>query len=104
METGHQPATPERKPFRAQPGKRKHLVSFVLSVVLTVLAFVAVAVEKAAFVVPYILFLAIVQAVFQLFYWMHLSERGHRFPIIGIAAGAFVALTAVVTAIYWLWW
>lgn len=90
--------------FKRHESARKHLVTFILSIVLTALAFIAVMTTDKAFAVPFMIALAIVQVLFQLFYWMHLSQKGHRGPIIGIASGAVVTLTAIVTAIYWMWW
>lgn len=57
-----------------------------------------------SFILFFIVGLAIVQIIFQLAYWMHMKDRGHFFPIIGLAFGAFIALTAVIMAVYWVWW
>jgi cytochrome c oxidase subunit 4 len=86
-------------------GARDHLISFYLSAVLTIIAFIAVA--SGAFsktgLILFIVVLALIQVVFQLFVWMHLKEKGNLFPVMGIVSGAFVTLTAVITAIYWMW-
>ncbi len=57
-----------------------------------------------SFILFFIVGLAIVQIIFQLAYWMHMKDRGHLFPIMGLAFGAFIALTAVIMAVYWVWW
>jgi cytochrome c oxidase subunit 4 len=55
-------------------------------------------------VVPFIFLLALIQAGFQLFVWMHLDQKGHQFQRIFIGGGAFVALLAVIAFSYWIWW
>lgn len=57
-----------------------------------------------SFILIFIVTLALVQAIIQLFFWMHAKERGHLFPLIFLGGGAFVALTGVITAVYWMWW
>ncbi len=103
MEQHNTSSQPKRG--RAHASVKGHIVSFIISIVLTALAFIAIIFEPEAtgFVFPYIIGLAIVQAIVQLFVWMHLSEKGHIFPIIGMIMGVTVMITAVVTALYWLW-
>lgn len=95
----------QRKPKVKHSGAKVHVVTFILSIVLTILAFAAVAYEvvPAGFTVPFIVILAVVQAFFQLFVWMHLDQKGHEFPRLGIFSGCFVVLTAIVTFVYWVW-
>lgn len=57
-----------------------------------------------AFLLPFLVGLAIVQVIFQLTYWMHMKDKGHVFAIIGISFGVIIALTAVAAAVYWVWW
>jgi cytochrome c oxidase subunit 4 len=88
-------------------GPRNHVISFIISIVLTILAFIAVAYGEQlnpAFIVPFILILAVFQVVIQLFFWMHLKDRGHLYPTMFLFTGAFVALTAAIAALYWMWW
>ncbi|MGD8189724.1 cytochrome C oxidase subunit IV family protein [Brevibacillus ginsengisoli] len=96
-----QPAKPR---YKHNEGVSHHIVTFILSLVLTALAFFAVLFTDKKFAVPFMVGLAIIQVLFQLFYWMHLNQKGHRGPMIGIATGAFVTLTAIVMALYWVWW
>ncbi|OXM84918.1 cytochrome C oxidase subunit IV family protein [Paenibacillus rigui] len=87
-------------------GPRNHYLSYIISILLTILAFAAVlygGLDKS-FLIIFLVGLGIVQAVFQLAFWMHMKDRGHLFPIIGLAFGAFIALTAVIMAVYWVWW
>jgi len=94
------------KHLPSQHSARNHLITFALSIVLTAIAFAAVALEQVDIksVVPFIFLLALIQAGFQLFVWMHLDQKGHQFQRIFIGGGAFVALLAVIAFSYWIWW
>jgi len=86
-------------------GPRLHLLTFLLSSVLTILAFYAVIADVGkAFTIAILLAMAFVQALFQLYVWMHMKDRGHTYPQMGIALGFVVALTAVASTLYWIWW
>jgi cytochrome c oxidase subunit 4 len=95
----------ERKPKVKKESAKTHIVAFVASLVLTALAFIAVAYEvvPVGFTVPFIIGLAVVQAAFQLFIWMHLDQKGHEFPRIGIFTGSFFVLAFVFVFVYWVW-
>lgn len=84
---------------------KNHYITYFVSILLTAIAFAIVwrFDASAKFMVLFIVLLAVVQALFQIVFWMHLNEKGHRFPIAGIIMGAVVVLTLVVTAIYWVW-
>ncbi|WP_019119314.1 cytochrome C oxidase subunit IV family protein [Brevibacillus massiliensis] len=96
----------EEKHVPSQHSSRNHLITFGLSIILTAIAFAAVAMEQVDVksVVPFIFLLALIQAGFQLFVWMHLDQKGHQFQRIFMAAGAFVALLTIVTFVFWIWW
>ena len=87
-------------------GPRNHLLAFAMSLVLTFLAFVAVANPNLSAITKnaLLVLMAIVQVIVQLFFWMHLKDRGHTFPIIFMAFGIFVMITLVITAVFWVWW
>jgi cytochrome c oxidase subunit 4 len=57
-----------------------------------------------SFLFLFLLLLAVTQVIFQLAYWMHMKERGHLYPLIGLAFGGFVVLGGVLSALYWMWW
>lgn len=87
-------------------GPKNHYLSYIISIVLTMLAFAIVlygGIDRS-FIILFLVGLAVVQIIFQLAYWMHMKDRGHFFPILGLCFGTFVALTAVVMAVFWLWW
>jgi cytochrome c oxidase subunit 4 len=72
--------------------------SFILSLSLTAFAFIAVGakvIQNSLSLGMFILLLAVIQAAFQLFYFMHLHEKGHRFPLLFIVSATFVALITV---------
>jgi len=56
------------------------------------------------FVIFLLLGMAIVQAFAQMAFWMHMKDRGHFFPIIGIVGGVFVVIMLVALALLWTWW
>ena len=79
----------------------KHqVITFGLMIFLTVIAFVAVAYPKTfspLFSVPLILLLAAVQVIFQLYYFMHMSHKGHETPSFFLYAGLLVGLVTILT-------
>jgi cytochrome c oxidase subunit 4 len=87
-------------------GPMNHYLSYIVSILLTMLSFAIVIYGglDRSFLIIFLLSLAIVQAIFQVFVWMHGKERGHFFPLLFLSTGAFVALTAAVAAVYWVWW
>jgi cytochrome c oxidase subunit 4 len=87
-------------------GPRNHNLTYVVSALLTIFAFAAVLYGELdrMFTMIFIVVLGLIQAVFQLFFWMHAKERGHFMAVIGIAFGFFIALTAVAAAVFWTWW
>ncbi|MGG1441675.1 cytochrome C oxidase subunit IV family protein [Brevibacillus laterosporus] len=103
MDQHNHSSQPSKHSHAHNTSMKPHIVSFVLSIVLTALAFAAVIYmpDKKGFVYPYILFLGTVQALVQLYIWMHLKDKGHLFPVVGIFTGAFIMVTCVVMALYW---
>jgi Heme/copper-type cytochrome/quinol oxidase, subunit 4 len=87
-------------------GPQKHIVGFILSLALTIIAFAAVAAGEINETFTYIILvaMAVVQVIIQMAYWMHMKDRGHLFPIIGIISGVVVVFTMVIMALYWVWW
>lgn len=82
------------------------VITFALMIVLTLIAFIAVIYGEFSgyFVVPFILLLAAVQVVFQLYYFMHMSHKGHEAVSLFMYSGvlvAFITILAFVTVIWW---
>lgn len=86
----------------------KHqVVSFALMIFLTLIAFLAVMYPKTfdpIFTVPFIILLAVVQVIFQLYYFMHMSHKGHEAPSLFLYAGIAVGLLTILTFTVLIWW
>ena len=95
-----------RKEQHRVEGPKKHIIAFIFSVLLTLIAFVTVASGEINTDFVYIILVgsAILQVFIQLAFWMHMKDRGHTFAIIGILGGVFVVLLCVVMALAWVWW
>lgn len=86
-------------------GFKVHILSFVLSIVLTILAFAALGMGSSkTFVLLFLLLLALVQAVFQAAYWMHMNQKGHEFPITFMLSGFLCAIVVVFACTSLVWW
>ena len=46
----------------------------------------------------------VIQVFVQMAFWMHMKDRGHTFPIIGILIGRVRRIHDVIMAEYWAWW
>lgn len=105
-ETNLQQTVVSHEPVRHRESAKNHLIAFILSIVLTILAFITVATDtiSASFTVPFILGLAVIQAFFQLWVWMHLNQKGHLFAIVGIVSGSLIAFMSIVALVMWMWW
>ncbi|MDQ0177033.1 cytochrome c oxidase subunit IVB [Bacillus chungangensis] len=81
------------------------VVSFALMIFLTLVAFAAVYAEFSRwFTIPFILLLAIVQVIFQLYYFMHMNHKGHEAPSLMIYSGAFIGFVTVLAFLTIIWW
>ncbi|EIJ81631.1 cytochrome c oxidase, subunit IVB [Bacillus methanolicus PB1] len=85
---------------------RDQIISFSIMIFLTLIAFAAVAYEKFSgwFTVPFIILLAVVQVIFQLYYFMHMKERGHESPALFLYSGVLVAAMTVLALMTVVWW
>jgi cytochrome c oxidase subunit 4 len=85
----------------------KHqVITFGLMIFLTIVAFLSVAYPKTftpIFSVPFILLLAVVQVIFQLYYFMHMSHKGHEAPALFLYSGIVVAFLTVLTFMTIVW-
>lgn len=80
---------------------RRHTVSFVMMILMTILAFIAIASDAVSdkLAILFIILLAAIQVFFQLYVWMHMSHRGHDFPKWVITAGGAIAVITIMTLI-----
>ncbi|MCM2533529.1 cytochrome c oxidase subunit IVB [Neobacillus pocheonensis] len=85
---------------------RYQIVSFSMMIFLTLVAFAAVGIKgfTAWFTIPFILLLAVVQVIFQLYYFMHMSHKGHEAPSLFLFSGLLVGLITVLTFTTIIWW
>ena len=95
----------QTKRRKGHDGLRNHLITFVISIVLTILAFAAVSIPTLdkGFVYSLLVLMAIMQVLVQLGFWMHLKDRGHFWPILAMIFGGLVVLYVVVSAVFWIW-
>ncbi len=105
MSSNHSATGEQTKRHRAE-GPKKHIVAFVMSLALTIIAFAAVSAGEINTTFTYIIIvsMAVLQVFVQMAFWMHMKDRGHLFPIIAILGGVFIVFTMVIMALYWLWW
>lgn len=87
-------------------GAKNHLITFAVSLLLTALAFLAVAsgVVEGNALVLLLLFLAFVQVLFQLYIWMHMEQKGHGFVALCMYSGVGLAVVVVISFLLWVWW
>lgn len=99
----------ENLKFRKEKNKEEmtqQVIVFSLTIFLTVIAFAAVIFQDVIsiwFVAPFILVLAVVQVLFQLFYFMHMSHKGHESPIIFLFTGVLIAIVTIVALMTIVW-
>ena len=95
----------EYKRRRAVNEMRGHVTTFAIMIFLTLVAFSAVyAGFSPNFVIPIILLLAAVQVVLQLYYFMHMSHKGHESAAMFLYSGAIVGFITILTMITMVWW
>ncbi|WP_042166106.1 cytochrome C oxidase subunit IV family protein [Paenibacillus gorillae] len=97
----------EKRPVRHKlEGPQKAIVSFILSVLLTLIAFATVASGEINTDFIYIILIgcAILQVFVQMAVWMHMKDRGHAYATVAILFGVFIVFTCVIMAEYWAWW
>ncbi|MCC3374776.1 cytochrome C oxidase subunit IV family protein [Cohnella sp. REN36] len=106
MASNHSASSGEETRRHRAEGPQKHIVAFVMSLALTIIAFAAVAAGEINQTFTYIILvgMAILQVFVQMAFWMHMKDRGHLFPIFGILFGIVVVFTMVIMALYWVWW
>ncbi|MET0787020.1 MAG: cytochrome c oxidase subunit IVB [Paenisporosarcina sp.] len=94
----------EYKRRKAANDMRGHVTTFAIMIFLTLIAFTAVLADFSVYlVVPIILLLAVIQVVLQLYYFMHMSQKGHETSALFLYSGALVAAITVITFITVVW-
>jgi cytochrome c oxidase subunit IV len=82
------------------------VISFTLMIFLTLVAFFAIGYGDLSqwFKVPFILLLAVIQVIFQLYYFMHMSHKGHEAPSLFLYSGAIVGGVTILAFMTIIWW
>ncbi|MGW6189621.1 cytochrome c oxidase subunit IVB [Bacillus cereus] len=92
---------------RKSAEEMKHqVVTFSLMIFLTLVAFAAVAYPKTfspIFSVPFILLLAVIQVIFQLYYFMHMSHKGHEAASFFLYSGLLIGLLTILAFMTIVW-
>ena len=84
---------------------RYQVISFALMIFLTLISFGAVQFDFSSwFTVPLIILLAIVQVIFQLYYFMHMSHRGHEAPSLFLYSGVLIGAVTILAFLTIVWW
>lgn len=100
--------TDHSEAFRRQKSKeemQRQLISFALMIVLTLIAFAIVMAEvPRIYVLPVLFVMAIVQAGFQFYYFMHMKEKGHAMPATLIYGGVWAAFLTLAGLMVISWW
>lgn len=100
--------TDHSEAFRRQKSKeemQRQLISFALMIVLTLIAFAIVMAEvPRIYVLPVLFVMAIVQAGFQFYYFMHMKDKGHAMPATLIYGGVWAAFLTLAGLMVISWW
>ncbi|ELK45015.1 cytochrome c oxidase subunit IVB [Halobacillus sp. ACCC02827] len=84
---------------------KQQVITFVLMIFFTLIAFGMVIMEVSSyFIIPILIVLAVVQVAFQLYYFMHMKNKGHDMPALMMYGGAAVALLTIITFTSIVWW
>lgn len=105
------PAEYELGKRRAKQAMRSQVIMFSLMIFLTLVSFTMVLAFNADvagfskfFVLPVLMLFAAVQVGLQLYYFMHMSEKGHGIPSMFMYTGAILGFLVVLTFITITWW
>lgn len=96
---------------RGKQAMRAQVMMFSLMIFLTLLSFsMVVAFESGVvgfskfFIIPIIMLFAAVQVGLQLYYFMHMSEKGHGIPQMFMFTGALLGFLIPLTFVTIVWW
>lgn len=96
---------------RARRSMRSQVIMFSLMIFLTMVSFSIVLAYNADiigfskfFIIPVILLFAAVQVSLQLYYFMHMNEKGHGVPEMFMFTGALLAFIIILTYVTIVWW
>ncbi|HLR59133.1 MAG TPA: cytochrome c oxidase subunit IVB [Pseudogracilibacillus sp.] len=95
--------------FQRQKNKeemQKQLISFGLMIIFTLIAFGMVAAGgiSKVYVIPVLFIMAVIQAGFQFYYFMHMKEKDHEMPATLIFGGVWAAFLTLCALMVITWW
>ncbi|WLR43653.1 cytochrome c oxidase subunit IVB [Bacillus carboniphilus] len=104
--TGNPKVDLEYRRKKSAEEMKHQIITFGLMIFLTLVAFLAAGYEGIGewFIVPFLILLAVIQVIFQLYYFMHMSHKGHEAPAIFLYSGVVVALVTVLAFVTIIWW
>ncbi|MCP3026241.1 cytochrome c oxidase subunit IVB [Halobacillus sp. A5] len=104
----HSNMTQEQNKFVKKQHKeemKQQVISFALMILFTLIAFGMVLLEiGSVFLVPTLLLLAVIQVLFQLYYFMHMKNKGHDMVAVMMYGGLSVAILTIITFTTIIWW
>ncbi|MGP4040423.1 cytochrome c oxidase subunit IVB [Gracilibacillus sp. D59] len=84
---------------------KQQVITFALMIIFTIVAFAMVEAElDRLFVIPVLLVLAAIQVGFQVYYFMHMSHKGHELPALMFYGGVFAAFLTILALVALAWW
>jgi len=96
---------------RARKSMRGQVIMFSLMIFLTLISFTMVTAYGAEvigfskyFIIPTLMLFAAIQAGLQLYYFMHMQEKGHGEAAMFIFTGALLAFITVLAFVTIVWW
>ena len=96
---------------RARKSMRGQVMMFSLMIFMTIMSFsmvMAYQADVAGFskflIIPTLLLFAAVQVGLQLYYFMHMSEKGHGVPQMFMFTGVILSFAVVLTFVTIVWW
>ncbi|WP_186669493.1 cytochrome C oxidase subunit IV family protein [Sporosarcina sp. BP05] len=96
---------------RARKSMRGQIMMFSLMIFLTIMSFSMVMAYQADvigfskyLIIPTLMLFAAVQVGLQLYYFMHMNEKGHGIPQMFMYTGVILAFTVVLTFSTIIWW
>lgn len=94
------------KKKKSKEEMKKQLISFLMMIIFTIVAFGLVASEslERMYIIPILFIMAIVQAGFQFYYFMHLKDKGHEMPATLIFGGLWAAFLTLAGLVVISWW
>ncbi|KXH79870.1 cytochrome C oxidase subunit IV family protein [Sporosarcina sp. HYO08] len=105
------PVEYELEKRRAKKSMQAQIIMFSLMIFLTLVSFTMVVAFNADilgfskyFVIPILLLFAAVQVGLQLYYFMHMNEKGHGFAKLFMYTGMLLAFSMLLGYIVITWW